>query len=103
GLAGFPATPEAVAACAAKGIDITSHKSSALSEELIRGSDFIFVMSRSHQSRVIALSSEAANKCVLLADDRDVPDPIGQSQEVYNNCAKLIETAVKKRISEFEI
>ena len=40
-MAGFPASPESIKACAAKGIDIRSHKSSILSEQLGRVCGFI--------------------------------------------------------------
>ncbi len=102
-LANSPASAEARVACAAKGIDITAHRSTALSLELIEESDFIFGMSRTHLERVISLSSKAANKCMLMAENRDIPDPIGQGQQVFNRCADLIEKAVKKRISELVI
>jgi protein-tyrosine phosphatase len=98
-----PASDEAIAACAAKGIDIKAHKSRKLSSELVEESDFIFVMERAHQKKVAAISPEAANKCVLLAENQEIADPIGQSQEVFNYCAELIEKAVRKRISEFVI
>lgn len=102
-LASSPASEEATTACAAKGIDIKAHRSKALSQELIEENDFIFAMSQTHLERVTALSPEAANKCMLMAEDKDIPDPIGQGQQVFNNCADLIEKAVKKRISEFVI
>ncbi len=102
-MASSPASAEAIAACAAKGIDIKAHRSRALSRELIEENDFIFAMSRIHRERVAALSHEAANKCVLLAEDKDIPDPIGQGQQVSNNCAGFIEEAVKKRIGELVI
>jgi protein-tyrosine phosphatase len=95
-----PASDEAIAACAAKGIDIKAHKSRKLSSELVEESDFIFVMERAHQKKVAAISPEAANKCVLLAENQEIADPIGQSQEVFNYCAELIDKAVRKRISE---
>jgi len=101
--AGFPASPEAVAACAAKGIDIKAHKSRTLSQQLVEECDFIFAMAQMHRKRVTALSPEAANKCVLLIENKDIPDPIGQPQRAYNNCAELIEKAVKKRIGELLI
>ncbi len=98
GLAGFSASPEAIAACAARGIDIKSHKSQRLSEELIKDSDIIFVMTRLHYEHVAAVSGEAASRCMLLSEAGDIPDPIGQLQEVYDNCAGLIEAAVRERI-----
>jgi len=50
-----------------------------------------------------AHSGEAGNKCVLLAEDEDIPDPIGQPEETYNSCAEMIEEAVKKRVDELVI
>ena len=102
-MAGCPASTEAIAACSAKGIDIKAHKSRKLSEQLIEESDFIFAMCRMHLERVAALSSEAVSKCALLAGNEEIADPIGQPQQVYNNCADLIEEAVKIRIDELVI
>ena len=101
--AGFPASAEAIAACAAKGIDIKAHRNQGLSKELIEESDFIFAMERMHQERIIALSHEAANKCFLLAGDKGIADPIGHRQGFFNSCADMIEAAVKERISELVI
>ncbi|MHC4206025.1 MAG: L-threonylcarbamoyladenylate synthase [Planctomycetota bacterium] len=103
GSVGFPASPEAVAACAAMGVDIKAHRSKALSRELVEGSDIVFAMERIHRDSVVALDSKASEKCWLLAGNTGVPDPIGHPQEFYNNCAKLIERAVQKRIGELEI
>ena len=101
GSVGYPATAEAVAACAAKGVDIKAHRNKALSRELIEASDIIFAMERIHRDRVIIFDPKAANKCFLLAGNAGIPDPIGQPQQSYDKCAKLIERAVQKKISEF--
>ena len=103
GSVGYPATAEAVTACAAKGVDIEAHRNKALSRELIEASDIIFAMEQIHRDRVILLDPKAANKCFLLAGNTGIPDPIGQPQESYDKCAKLIERAVQKRISELVI
>ena len=102
-MAGSPASAEAIAACAAKGVDIKAHKSKTLTRELVEESDFIFAMARMHCERVTALSPEAADKCVLLAGNKEIPDPIGQPQQVFNDCAGLIEEAVRERIGELVI
>jgi len=102
-VAGAPASAEAIAACADKGIDLIAHKNQGLSKELVEESDLIFAMERMHQQKIIALSHEAANKCFLLAGDTGIPDPIGHPQEFFNSCADMIEAAVKKRISELVI
>jgi len=98
-----PASDEAIAACAAKGIDIKAHKSGKLSHEIVDESDLIFVMERMHQRMVTTLSPKAADNCVLLAENEEIADPIGQSQEYFNYCAELIEKAVRNRISELVI
>ena len=103
GIIDSPATIEAITACAAKGIDIENHKSSALSEKVIKDSDLIFAMTQAHRQWVVATDGEAANKCVLLAKGEEIPDPIGQSQHVYNECAEMIEKAIRQRISELVI
>jgi tRNA threonylcarbamoyl adenosine modification protein (Sua5/YciO/YrdC/YwlC family) len=103
GSVGYPATAEAVTACAAKGVDIKAHRNRALSRELIEASDIIFAMEQMHRDRVILLDPNAANRCFLLAGNTGIPDPIGQPQQSYDNCAELIERAVQKRISELVI
>ncbi len=102
-MSGIPASAGSLVACAGKGIDLTAHRNKGLSKELIEESDFIFAMEPIHQERIIALSHEAAGKCFLLAGSQGIADPIGGPQELYNNCADMIEAAVKKRISELVI
>lgn len=102
-MAGAAASTGAIEACAAKQVDIRAHKSRKLSRQLIEESDFVFAMEQGHRETVGALSPEATNKCLLLAQEHEVPDPIGQPQELFNSCANMIEEAVKKRIDELVI
>lgn len=102
-MVGYPASAGAVAACEARGIDISAHRSRELSRRLVEESDYIFAMQQIHYDRIAALSSETEAKCELLAKNTDIADPIGQSQEFYNNCADMIEKAVIQRISELVI
>jgi protein-tyrosine phosphatase len=99
-MAGTSARDEAISACAAKGVDISAHRSRTVSKHLVEQSDFIFVMGQMHRERVLALSPSAGDKCVLLAENQEIPDPIGQPQNVYDNCADLIERAARKRLAE---
>jgi len=103
GMVGAPATAEAVAACAAGSVDIGRHSSSALSAGLIADCDLVFAMTHVHRENILALSPAAAGKCLMLAENTDIPDPIGQPQRIYNDCAQLIEKAVNKRIGELAI
>ena len=97
---GARASSEAVRFCSERDVDIAGHFSRELSKELITCSDYIFALSKNHRKGVVALCPEAAQKCMLLDEGRDVPDPIGGDEKVYNACGKIIEKAVKKRIYE---
>jgi L-threonylcarbamoyladenylate synthase len=103
GIVGFPASEEAVDACAAKGVDISGHRSRALTMHLIEQSDLIFAMTRGHLEAILEMSPDAAEKCSLLEDGSDIPDPIGQSQVIYGKCAERIDKAIIKRIDEMKL
>ena len=100
-VGGIKASAEAVEYCAKKGVDIAGHFSQRLSKKLIDESDYIFALSKKHRAGVIALSPDAARKCMLLDEGGDVADPIGGGKKVYSVCGTTIEKAVKKRINEF--
>jgi len=103
GIKDSPASVEAIKSCSARGVNIKAHKSQDLSQQLIEESDLIYVMGKAHLERIINLNPASAKKCMLLAENKEIPDPIGRSEEFYNNCAELIEQAVKKRVSELEL
>jgi len=103
GMVGAASTAEAVKACSSKGVDINGHISSALSKKLVEQSDLIFAMCRGHYEQIKALCPDAVDKCLLLAENKDIPDPIGRPQSTYNSCADLIEKAVKRKVCELEI
>jgi L-threonylcarbamoyladenylate synthase len=102
-MAGSPASEEAIATCADKGIDIKAHKSRTLTRQLVEESDYIFAMTRTHCEQVTAIEPEAAEKCILLGGDKEIPDPIGQNREFFKDCAGLIEESVRERISDLWI
>jgi len=60
-------------------------------------------MSRMHRERIQKIAPGSADRCTLLADNKDIPDPIGRQQKVYNDCADMIEKAVKTKVREFVI
>jgi protein-tyrosine phosphatase len=103
GIVGYPATAEAVRACADRNVDISGHRSRALNRYLIDQSDVVYVLTRVHREGVLDISPVAKDKCFLLAANRDINDPIGQSQEYYDRCADLIDEAVKQRIEELKL
>jgi protein-tyrosine phosphatase len=97
-MVGMPASREAVVACERKGVDIRNHTSQHLTRSLVEKSDFIFCMTQSHLEHVVSLCPDAADRCSMLANETDIPDPIGRPQEYFDTCATIIEAAVKARI-----
>ncbi|MBN2129977.1 MAG: threonylcarbamoyl-AMP synthase [Sedimentisphaerales bacterium] len=102
-MSGAPASTEAVVACQRKGVDIRNHASQRLTPLLVEASDFIFGMTSSHLEQVTFFAPDAGSKCALLAGDAEIPDPIGRPQEYFDNCANIIEAAVKARVRELRI
>ncbi len=99
GASGWPASEEAINACADMQIDIRRHRNQPLTNTLIRQSDLIFAMSRAHWQAVVGLCPEKTDRCMLLGDD-EIPDPIGQNRRVYRKCADVIYQAVRKKWKE---
>lgn len=98
---GAPATPEAVTALRAAGLDLSAHRSRPLSRDLIAEADLILGMSRSHVAAVLAADPTASAKTTTLdPEGADIPDPIGLPLEVYTRTAERIRSLVQRRLEE---
>lgn len=101
GLEGNRAEPHAVQAMATFGIDISSHRASQVSAEVINWADWVLVMEKAHRlwlgehlqtkARKIHLLTEFSNQRVA----KDIPDPYGDSLQTYLHCAGLIRRCVQ--------
>ncbi len=86
---GASASAKAILALGEIGIDPTMHRSRPLSQDLVTRASLILVMTRHHYLDVLRMFPEADGKLHMLTAfvsagaDADVPDPIGQSLEVY--------------------
>ncbi|MBO8126099.1 MAG: low molecular weight protein arginine phosphatase [Firmicutes bacterium] len=102
-LPSMPASPEAVEVLA-KGwqLDISSHKATQLTDELVSGADLILTMSKSHQDYILQVVPEAKEKVFLLSEfagqNGDVSDPIGRGREEYQRVAEEIEGYLQKAL-----
>jgi tRNA threonylcarbamoyl adenosine modification protein (Sua5/YciO/YrdC/YwlC family) len=98
---GYPATPNAIRAMAEKGIDIRDHRSRAMTVDLLRSADYIWVMSQGHRSDAAALVRSAGLPLALVdPTGREVSDPVGGDLEQYRACARHIEAALARRLTE---
>jgi protein-tyrosine phosphatase len=98
--AGMPATPEAVDSVRAMGGDLSRHRSRPLTPEMVEAAEKIYVMTRAHGERVLAMVPGARGKVELLDGNDDIQDPIGGPLEVYRETAERLRAALEHRFEE---
>jgi glycine hydroxymethyltransferase len=97
---GCPASDEAVLALQEKGIEARSHRSQPVTRGLLKSSDLIVVMTERHRQEVIRFEPSAAPRTHLMTSFgasgkiRDIPDPIGQSLDVYRHTRDALDAAM---------
>jgi len=96
-----PASPEAVRAMSAMGIDLSAHRSAGLTREMAQEADLILTMSESHLRAVRELAPGAAGRAFRLDERADVADPIGQDLPAYQRTADQIDAALDARLTEY--
>ena len=97
---GMPASGHAMTIARQMGSPLDDHRSRPLTAERIEQADVIFAMSPSHLQGIIATVPSASDKCCLLDADGAIADPVGGDFEVYRDCARHIERAIKERMNE---
>lgn len=89
---GSAPSPQATETMKRLGIDITAHRSTALSPDLVQNADRIIAMTESHRSGAAALFPASAKKIRTLAEcggtgvGKDIADPFGGSLQTYQLC-----------------
>ncbi len=102
--AGGRASGNAVEAMEERGIDLTSHASQPLSDDLVRQADLIWTMTNSHRAAITSQFPEAAARVAVLSPDRhDVLDPIGGPLPVYRECARQIHDHLAARLATLDL
>jgi protein-tyrosine-phosphatase len=97
---GFPASPNAVAAMREKGVNISAHRSTHLSPELIEEADLLVTMTRGHRDAILSIAPESAGKVFLLKSfgiaqcAADIYDPVGEALDVYRRVRDEIDAAL---------
>lgn len=86
-----PAAENAVRVMQERGIDISAHRASQLTETVVREADLILTMTEGHRKLLVTLFPAAKEKTHTLASfagaEDDVQDPFGGSPETYRACA----------------
>jgi protein-tyrosine-phosphatase len=97
---GAPASEGSLAAAAEIGLDLSSHRSQPLTQQLVEQADIILAMTESHVSAVEELGADV--HVALLSEFIDGPDagepisdPLGEAPEVYREARDRIARAVE--------
>lgn len=100
---GSPASEHAVELLRHEGIDLATHASQQVTEELLYHADHILTMTRQHRDAVLGAYPELADKVRLLSQsNRDVSDPIGGGPEEYARCRDEIRGHLRTLIELIE-
>lgn len=97
---GWPASPAAVSVLRESGLDLSLHRSRALTAQTIDASSVIVVMTPEHRDVLVAEHPDAGWKICLLrsfdpaAESDRVEDPIGMSESVYRRIRDQIAAAM---------
>jgi len=103
-------TDETIKVMSDEGIDVSGHRTQGVRHDLIKNSDLILVMEKSHKDIVSKDVPEAASKIYLLkefgnpvktkgANSLGVRDPMGMPIDVYMDCLGEIKQEIE-RIAE---
>ena len=101
-IEGQPPSGYAVQALQELGVDISAHRSRMLTADAVNQADYIFGMTHGHVDAINLLYPQATEKTFLLREfdetldifEKDIPDPIGGSYEIYLDSRDQIEQGI---------
>jgi len=92
---GEGANEKAILAAKKLGADISSHKSKTVRLEMLKAADVVVTMTESIKA-VLPFPEKTVTLYELAGESGDIADPYGQSQEVYDTCAREIKRLAEK-------
>lgn len=105
---GEKSTNNAIEAMKKYNVDMTSHRATPIEDSNILDVDLIICMTSNHKRIILSLYPNLKNKVFTLKEYvdpsieyKDIDDPWGLSQSVYESCAKEIVKYVDKLIEKF--
>jgi len=94
------ASEGAILALKEMGIDLKEHLSKRIEEDMLKEADLVLAMTKSHKLELLAAYPEYSKKvktlCEAAGEQCDVPDPYGQSRQVYISTAQKIKELLEK-------
>ncbi len=100
---GSPASPHAVSAMAARGLDLSDHSSRMATLEILRDLDRVYGLTEAHVDALRAMLPPQRAAVVALLDPGgfDISDPVGGTAADYEHCAVRIAEALERRVEEW--
>jgi ribosomal-protein-alanine N-acetyltransferase len=90
GLAAYPgdsATTQAIEVCKERGVDLSSHRSTALNTYILDETDITVCMTSNHKNAIVSVRPD----CRTTVPTGGVPDPYGGDIDTYRECVDKIE------------
>lgn len=108
-FSGDKASINAIKALEEKGMDLTGHRSTPITIDVIEEADLILTMTQGHKAGVINFVPTSKEKVFTLKefgykdgpekiDSYDISDPFGYAIEVYRGCRDEIEEALRRAV-----
>lgn len=91
-----------------KGIDLMGHKSRRLTSKDLAKADVVLGMTGNHKESVLLMEPRMEGKVFTLPEylglenEKDIPDPFGQGQEIYQKTAKELEGFILQMIEKWK-
>ena len=105
---GDKASENSIEACKEIGIDLNDHRSSVLTRATLQNASAVFCMTESHRALMQMYFELPENSPVFLMREfveqgpTELPDPYGQSMEVYRACREDMKEALPSLINWVE-
>jgi protein-tyrosine phosphatase len=112
-LDGCLASPQTLRVMREQEIDISSHRSRKITAEMAHAADKIFVMEVMHKEIILKAWPDLVKKVHLLAEyssdklqkkvEINIPDPIGLTDDFYNNVFEVISDCTRQVAAEMGV
>ena len=101
---GWNASKEAIEIMKILNLDLSSHRSSSLNDEMVETADMLIVMTNAHKHAILHKWPKTAKKIYLLREfeensnikDLEIMDPVGFPVEIYDKCFSLMKKPLER-------
>lgn len=104
GIAAWPgeaASPPGVVIAPEFGIDLSAHRSRAVTHDLLAAATHVVAVSRGHAAALMLRFPGVGPEPVVLGGDDDLADPIGGDLDEYRACARAIRQHLERHVAEW--